>query len=380
MPSISVTNAHDITNLDLDVSLTLSGFSDSCDGTYTKTADGKWSNDQSPDPREIFYVDEVFTSPQSGDRSRWVIRNTVTPTIIYFIENTTSAAGHPKDVVWSTGTYASPLNSPLDAIGSTVGTVSVGADQDIGGTLDISDFSNLSSLNATHFGLTGIEGDIYSKLLTSVNLSGNSIVREFDKFAGGGVIEEFIIRDSKFHGRFKNFPSTMKHIDISNNDIVGRIPSLAGHTNIEKFIANQSDPFESPLNSPESITQKSGVLEGRLPSLEGCTNLTHFQVSGNNLDFIDLDFRVPDSIIHFDVSNNRLFFGIVYFVLKAFHDTFFLPSPQLATSGEGRVIDVSNNKYDANDSPDANSDNSPTDSEILGFKTDLESLGWTVIL
>jgi hypothetical protein len=155
---------------------------------------------------------------------------------------------------------------------------------------------------------------------------------------------------------------------------------LAGHTNLEKFIANQSDPYDSPLDSPESITQKSGVLTGRLPTLEGCTNLTHFHVSGNDLNFMDLDYRIPPSIISFDISNNNLFFGIIFFVLKAFNETFYESSPQIDVSGEGRVIDISNNRYDANDSPDQDSDNSPMDDDIVEFKTNLESLGWTVTL
>jgi len=378
MPSVSITNAFDITKLDVDVSLTLASFSDSCNGTYTKTDDKTWT--LAGNTREIVYVNDAFTSPQKGDVSRWEIRIPSTPTTIYFVEDSTSAAGHPLDVVWSNGSFASPLNSPLDAIGTTVGTVVIVANQDIGGTLDIRDFTNLTSLNAGYFGLTEIKGDIYDKDLTSVNLSGNSIDRQMEKFAVGGVIEEFLIRDSKFHGYFRNFPSTLKYIDISNNNIGGIIPTLAGHTNLEKFIANQSDPYDSPLDSPESITQKSGILTGRLPTLEGCTNLTHFHVSGNDLNFMDLDYRIPPSIISFDISNNNLFFGIIFFVLKAFNETFHESSPQIDVSGEGRVIDISNNRYDANDSPDQDSDNSPMDDDIVEFKTNLESLGWTVTL
>jgi len=117
-----------------------------------------------------------------------------------------------------------------------------------------------------------------------------------------------------------------------------------------------------------------------LPSLEGCTKLTHFQVSNNDLNFIDLDYKVPESIIHFDISNNNLFFGIIYFVLKAFNETFYEASPQIDVTGEGRVINISGNRYDANDSPDVDNDNSPLDDDILEFKTNLESLGWNVII
>lgn len=368
MPSVSLTNAFDITNLDVDVSLTLSGFSDTCDGTYSKTADKTWT--LSGATREIVYVNDTFASPQKGDRSRWEIRDPSTPSNVYFIEEKTSAGGHPLDTTFTAS----------GVLGTIVGTITIGSNRDIGGTVDIRDFSNLTSLNFSYVGLTGITGNIYSKNLTHVNLSGNSIDQSLLGFEGNSSIEEFIISDSNFSGYLSRLPSTLKHIDISNNNIEGRIPTLAGNTNIEKFIANQTDSYDSPLDSPESITRKSGVLSGRLPSLEGCTNLTHFQISGNDLNFMDLDYRVPESIIHFDISDNNLFFGIIYFVLKAFNETFHEASPQIDVSGEGRVINISDNQYDANDSPDVNQDNSPLDDDILTFKTNLESLGWSVII
>ena len=61
MPSVSLTNAFDVTNLDVDVSLTLSGFSDTCDGTYSKTADKTWKLGST---REIVYVNDTFITDE----------------------------------------------------------------------------------------------------------------------------------------------------------------------------------------------------------------------------------------------------------------------------------------------------------------------------
>jgi len=226
MPSVSLTNAFDITNLDVDVSLTLSGFSDTCDGTYSKTADKTWT--LSGDTREIVYVNDAFASPQHGDRSRWEIRDPSTPSNVYFIEEKTSAGGHPLDTTFTAS----------GVLGTTVGTIAIGSNRDVGGTLDIRDFRNLTSLNFSYVGLTKVTGDIYSNDLTYVNLSGNSIDQSLLGFEGNSSIEDFIIRDSNFSGYLSRLPSTLKHIDISNNNIEGRIPTLAGNTNIEKFIAN----------------------------------------------------------------------------------------------------------------------------------------------
>lgn len=381
MPSVSLTNAFDITNLDVDVNLTLSGFSNSCDGTYSKTADKTWT--LAGDTREIVYVDGSFDSPPANslnDRSRWVLRDASSPFTVFFIENPTSAAGHPLDVVWSNGSFASPLNSPLDATGTTVGTVSAVSNQDIGGTIDIRKFTNLTSLNFAQFGLTALTGDVTDKDLTYVNLSGNSISKHLTRFPFDSVMEEFIITDNDFFGRIERIPSTMKFIDVSENLINGAIPALQGNTVIEKFIAQRTDLYNSPESYAPNEFGRRSVLTGNVPNLEGCTNLTHFDVSGNGLRGIDINFQVPTSIVHFDVSNNSLTLNTIKLILRAFNQTYYLDSPQTDVSGEGRTINVSGNYYNLTDSPDVLSDNSPGDSYTLSYKTNLESLGWTVII
>lgn len=187
MPSVSLTNAFDITNLDVDVSLTLSGFSDSCDGTYSKTADKTWKFGST---REIVYVNDAFASPHHGDRSRWEIRDPSTPSNVYFIETKTSAGGHPLDTTFTAS----------GVLGTIVGTIAIGSNRDVGGTLDIRDFKNLTSLNFSYVGLTKVTGDIYSNDLTCVNLSGNSIDQRLLAFEGNSSIEDFIISDSNFSG------------------------------------------------------------------------------------------------------------------------------------------------------------------------------------
>jgi len=380
MPSVSLTNAFDITNLDVDVSLTLSGFSDSCNGTYLKTTDKTWKLGST---REIVYIAGSFdASPHDDidDKSRWVLRNAASPFTVLFIENPTSAAGHPTDVVWSNGSFASPLNSPLDATGSTVGTVAASTNQDVGGSADIRKFTNLTSLNFSQFGLTALTGDVTDKDLTYVNLSGNSISKLLKRFPFDSVMEEFIITDNDFFGQLERIPGTTKFIDISGNLINGAIPALQGNAVIEKFIAQRTDLYNSPNSYDVNQYGRKSVLFGNVPNLEGCTNLTHFDVSGNGLVGIDINFQVPSSIIHFDVSNNSLTLNTIKLILKAFNQTFNLDSPQTNVAGQGRTINVSGNHYNTLDSPDILSDNSPGDSYSLGFKTNLESLGWTVTI
>ena len=64
----------------------------------------------------------------------------------------------------------------------------------------------------------------------------------------------------------------------------------------------------------------------------------------------------------------------------AFNQTFHLDSPQISVAGQGRTINVSGNYYNTLDSPDILSDNSPGHPYILDFKSNLESLGWTVTI
>tara|TARA_B100001094_G_C18078325_1_gene743813 strand:+ start:28 stop:1170 length:1143 start_codon:yes stop_codon:yes gene_type:complete len=380
MPSVSLTNAFDITNLDVDVNLTLSGFSNSCNGAYLKTTDKTWKLGST---REIVYIAGSFdASPHDDidDKSRWVLRDAASPFTVFFIEHPTSAAGHPTDVVWSKGDFASPLNSPLDATGTTVGTVAATTNQDIGGSADIRKFTNLTSLNFSQFGLTSLTGDVTNKDLTYVNLSGNSISKHLTRFPFDSVMEEFIITDNDFFGQLERIPGTTKFIDISGNLISGAIPALQGNTVIEKFIAQRTDLYNSPNSYAVNQYGRKSVLFGNVPNLEGCTNLTHFDVSGNGLVGIDINFQVPSSIIHFDVSNNSLTLNTIKLILKAFNQTFHLDSPQTSVAGQGRTINVSGNYYNTLDSPDILSDNSPGDSYSLGFKSNLESLGWTVTI
>ena len=347
MPSVSLTNAFDISELDVDVQLSLSGFGDgTVNGSYVKTGENRWLF--SANSREIVYVNKSDNSPETF--GYWAIRNSGTSAELY-TEAVTSAADHPLHVSsW---------------VGTTPGTISAVANQDIGGTLDIRDFTNLTSLNFSQVGVTALRGNIYDKNITKVSLSGNGLTSRFLGFPGNSSCTEFWVSNNNFSGFINFLPRTMEFVNISENDFVGNLPVFENNSTIQKFIADRAQEG-SPLSYPIPFD----CLTGNIPTFGGCNNLTHFSIEGNSLTSVDSYFRVPSSIYYFNVSNNSLNVTGIRRILKAFNETFFEASPQLDVTGEGRTLDISGNQDFI--------DNSPADSNSLTYISNLQSLGWTV--
>jgi len=246
--------------------------------------------------------------------------------------------------------------------GGSIGTIAIQNNQDVGGSANINDFTNLTSLHFAQVGLTEIKGDIYNKNLTYINLSGNSIPQRFLGFKNDSLVTEFLVSDNSFAGVLPYVPKTAKFINVSNNDFFGQLPSLTGNSVIEKFVGDRND---SPLPDPFDC------FTGYIPSMEGCNSITHFSISGNSVIAVDSSFQVPASILYFDVSYNDLHITSIRKILKAFNETFFEASPQIDVTGEGRTINISSNQDFI--------DNSPGDSQTLTYISNLEGLGWSVI-
>ena len=350
MPSVSLTNAFDILELDVDVQLSLSGFANGCDGTYVKNGYKRWFFENGAADREIVYVNKSDNSPET--RSYWLIKN-ASGAGDFYTESVGSAADHPINATWSGG-----------------GTISIVANQDVGGTIDIRDFTNLTSLNFSQVGIGLVEGNIFDRKLTRINLSGNGITQRFNGFPPNSNLDtlvELLISGNNFNGGFPAIPKTAEFINISDNDFYGTLPSFEGNSTIQKFVADRSQE-NSPLQYPIPID----CFNGDLPSLRGCDNLVHFSIKGNSITGVEPYFNVTESIYYFDVSDNDLGVGPIRKILKAFNEVFFEPSPQISVSGQGRIIDISGNQDFI--------DNSPSDSSTLTYISNLQSLGWTVTI
>ena len=174
-----------------------------------------------------------------------------------------------------------PQNGPESITAIDCGT----SNPKLGGTVDLSQFPNLTSFRCDNNHITGITGVSGLNSLTTLSFLGNRIT-----------------------GSIPSLPPNLINFDCSNTTseprtITGPLPTLPA--SIQRFACQNHNISGSIPPLPTGLINFFGVinnLTGSIPDLSVCTQLVNFRCESNQLS--GPIPALPTSIISFDCSAN----------------------------------------------------------------------------
>lgn len=178
----------------------------------------------------------------------------------------------------------------------------------IGGTIDISAFTNLASFSLKGNDITAITG-----------------------YSNNANLTNFIISDNRITGSMPVLSSltNLVHLQYNRNLITGSIPVLSSLTNLETFYCNSNShtgsiPDLSGLTRLITFHCSVNYLSGSIPNLSSLTNLVAFECTSNNragvpgTGITGFSGSVNSRLGTFQAQVNRLTQGAVDAILAAF--------------------------------------------------------------
>ena len=206
--------------------------------------------------------------------------------------------------------YLKPTNNPSSIIEINCGT----SGPQLGGTIDVSQFPNLTSFKCDNNHITGITGISGLNSLTTLSFMGNRITGSipslppnlinFDcsnttsepRTMTGSIptlpssIQRFACNNHNISGPIPPLPTGLVNFFAIINNLTGSIPNLSGYTKLANFRCENnllSGPFPTlPANIRNFDCSANRGITGSLPNLSQCPQLSRFacsitSVSGN---------------------------------------------------------------------------------------------------
>ena len=221
----------------------------------------------------------------------------------------------------------------------------------LGGTVDISAFTNLNSFRCVNNDITIFTGNTLCPQLTTLDLSENKLT-SFPSLTNMPLLQELRLDYNTFTGSIPSLNSLTSLVTVrfnENIDITGNIPSLSLLTNLESFYCikcnltgaipslaantalrdfrcdSQGEPYKLTGSIPSLATNTqlrvfhahNNNLSGSIPSLSGLNNLRDFSCYTNQLTGFD-GGSVSNTLGTFLAHNNQLTSAAVNAILAAF--------------------------------------------------------------
>ena len=187
----------------------------------------------------------------------------------------------------------------------------------LGGTVDISAFTNLNSFRCVNNDITIFTGNTLCPQLTTLDLSENKLT-SFPSLTNMPLLQELRLDYNTFTGSIPSLNSLTSLVTVrfnENTGITGNIPSLSLLTNLESFYCiacnltgaipslaantalrdfrcdSQGEPYKLTGSIPSLATNTqlrvfhahNNNLSGSIPSLSGLDNLRDFRCFTNQL-------------------------------------------------------------------------------------------------
>jgi len=261
---------------------------------------------------------------------------------------------------------------------SNVLSIDVCPSKPINGTVDLTNFPNLTSISIRNASLDRIEGLKQKDKMEMINFSNSTNINpglnqfsitEFGLY-DKPVLRYFDISNNAVEGEITynlNPLPLIEYINVQDNNLVYSIPSLEGFNALlhANFSNNNFNALpESYAPNMTHFDASNNVIYTMIRNLESALSLQEFNVSNNEItDFICTS--VPPSLLSFNASGNRFKISAVLRCLRAF---------DAITGNSTGVINLS-----GSDMPNGTAG---TIGNVLvqNVSASLVTKGWTVIL
>jgi Leucine-rich repeat (LRR) protein len=159
------------------------------------------------------------------------------------------------------------------------------SDAKLGGSIDLSPFTNLQSFICKFNGLELLNGYSNKGALVTIDCEGNSIFSSIEDLSGLTSLEAFNFQTNNFFGEFPNLQglTNLKYFRVFNNNLSGKISDLSGLSNLEILNYGNNPNIIGPIPPSLNTLQKLSVFQcystgtsDSIPPINNLTNLTRF--------------------------------------------------------------------------------------------------------
>ena len=195
--------------------------------------------------------------------------------------------------------------APIDG-NSSVTQIDLGdSSPKLGGTVDVSLFTNLEELTCDGNDITEITGFYDNPNMKIVLAASNKLTGFIPALTGMPLLERYWVMVNEHTGGFPNINglSQLGVINVGQNNLTGTLPADLQSLGVPKLFR-----FNVYENS----------FTGAIPDCAGMTSLEYFLADGNNLT--DFTGGVEPSLYRFFAHNNNLTQTAVDNILQAFVD------------------------------------------------------------
>ena len=218
----------------------------------------------------------------------------------------------------------------------------------LGGTIDISAFSNLQNFTCSNNGITWISGISNLSALTLIDISRNSLTT-FPSLSANTALQYFYCYNNALTGSIPSLSANTALVNFycyNNRGLNGELPSLSANTALQRFHCYSCSFTGSLPVLPSSVMQfrcednqltgsipnftsnkklnayfcHKNQLVGNIPDLAALQSLNQFVCNNNNLSGFSGGVPTGPGFGRFEAHNNSLTQSAVDAILAAFVD------------------------------------------------------------
>lgn len=205
---------------------------------------------------------------------------------------------------------------PQDGLASITAINCGSSNPQLGGTIQLSAFSNLQNFTCINNNITELSGTSNLSALTAINIKGNTLPA-FPNLSASTNLETIICNGTsptirQFTGSFPNLAAytNLKTYSGLFCGFSGSLPSLSANTALQYFDCS-FNPLTGNLPDLSANTEliefycyRNGFLSGEIPNLSANTKLRTFECFGNS--FTGSPPVLPSSVSKFLCRINKL--------------------------------------------------------------------------
>ena len=200
-----------------------------------------------------------------------------------------------------------PQNGNSSVVAINCGTSS----PKLGGTINVSAFTNLTSFTCIGNDITAIDGYTNNNNLKVLSFSNNKVTGRLPSLSACTSLNVFNCNYNPLTGSIPSLTSNinLEEFQCGDNDLTGSLPALSSLTSLSIFHC-WANTLTGPVPTfPSSITSVSihtNLLSESIPSLSSCINLGLFHAHGNQLTGSIPNLTLNTNLVDFRCQNNRL--------------------------------------------------------------------------
>jgi hypothetical protein len=157
----------------------------------------------------------------------------------------------------------------------------------IGGTVNLSGFTNLKDINVQGNFISGIDFDYSNNQYEIINTFLNRVSGNIEDISNQSSLTLYNVSSNDYTGEVSSLPDNLQTYNVSSNDLTGQAPVVSNCTNlVYYYIARNNFTGEFPnLNSNTNlkfVSISENKFTGQLNDLSNMTSLEEMDTTDNN--------------------------------------------------------------------------------------------------